>query len=438
MTTEELFASFSHALACDEEVLSRAERELLANILQRALIHQEESASSRDVIVRAIGEALGQRFGSRVGEKIRQEILSSLPAANNSRGLSREWQLPRPTPAGFELGNFETMGTPSVPPPAPDTRAPRPPSPGPPSPQITSENRALDSDSSRFLEASMGTPSVPPPAPDRPGPRPPAPGPPSPGILGRGQSKGPRPPVPGPPSPAVPIAPKGPLPPSVGPRPKWNVEPGWQQIAVSHMPRIMPAACVVLDEFLAPSEAEAMLQYALECEERFVVSEVISPGVSAGHVDYEHRRSRILYDLGAPGSLVVERLQECLPRILPKLDRELFPIARIEAQITASNDGDFFRWHCDDGQGEVARRESTFVYFFHREPKEFRGGELRLYESMRATGGYIPASEYRSIVPQQNQLVIFPSALAHEITPVECATRAFGSSRFTLNGWFHR
>ena len=80
----------------------------------------------------------------------------------------------------------------------------------------------------------------------------------------------------------------------------------------------MPAACVVLDEFLAPAEAEAMLQYALECESQFVVSEVLSPGVSAGHVDYEHRRSRVFYDLGAPGKLVIERLQESLPRILPK------------------------------------------------------------------------------------------------------------------------
>ena len=200
----------------------------------------------------------------------------------------------------------------------------------------------------------------------------------------------------------------------------------------------MPAACVVLDEFLMPSELEALLDDTLARESQFVVSEVISPGVNAGLVDFEHRRSRVLYDLGGPGSTLVQRVQECLPRILPKLDREVFPISRLEAQITASNHGDFFKWHCDDGQAEVARREVTFVYFFHREPKEFRGGELRIHNSLRENGGYIPNGDYRSIVPQQNQLVIFPSALAHEITPVECPAGTFASSRFTVNGWFHR
>jgi len=200
----------------------------------------------------------------------------------------------------------------------------------------------------------------------------------------------------------------------------------------------MPASCIVLDEFLMPSDMEALMTYVLDHESDFVVSEVIIPGVSSGVVDYEHRRSRVLYELGPHAARLLESVERCLPRILPKLDRELFPIRRVEAQITASNNGDFFHWHCDDGQAEVAKREITFVYFFHREPKQFRGGELRIHNSVRSNGAYAPAGTYRAIVPQQNQLVIFPSALAHEITPVECSSGTFADSRFTLNGWFHR
>ena len=187
-----------------------------------------------------------------------------------------------------------------------------------------------------------------------------------------------------------------------------------------------------------PSEVEALLHYTLERESDFVLSEVISPGVKAGKVDHEHRRSRVLYELGNPGLMVVDKVRECLPRILSRLGREEFSISRIEAQITASNHGDFFRWHSDDGQFDVARREMTFVYFFHREPKQFSGGELLLHHSVRTPTGYTPGGEYRAIVPQQNQLVVFPSSLAHEITPVECPSKAFASSRLTVNGWFHR
>jgi SM-20-related protein len=42
------------------------------------------------------------------------------------------------------------------------------------------------------------------------------------------------------------------------------------------------------------------------------------------------------------------------------------------------------------------------------------------------------------IVPQPNQIVFFPCSLLHEITPVECPSRAFADSRFTLNGWLHK
>src|SRR6184192_3632415 len=50
----------------------------------------------------------------------------------------------------------------------------------------------------------------------------------------------------------------------------------------------------------------------------------------------------------------------------------------------------------------------------------------------------LPSENYRNIVPRQNQLVAFPSCLAHEITLVDCPSRAFADSRFTVNGWFHR
>ena len=171
---------------------------------------------------------------------------------------------------------------------------------------------------------------------------------------------------------------------------------------------------------------------------QFEISEVLSPGVSGGAVDYDHRRSRVLMDLCGHERMITERVLTCLPRVLQKWGRDPFPIARVETQVTASNHGDFFHCHSDNGAETVAAREITFVYFFHREPKQFTGGELRIYDSRRENDCCVPTANYRTIVPEQNQLILFASGLSHEITPVDCSSGKFADSRFTVNGWVHR
>jgi hypothetical protein len=234
-------------------------------------------------------------------------------------------------------------------------------------------------------------------------------------------------------------SPNAPRPP--GPTPSnakvWEVENASGTVAVAEQPSVLPAHCVLLDEFLAPEELHELMQDTLGREMEFRISEVIAPGVPGSVTDFDHRRSRVLMELGSRSQVLLSRLQGCLPRALRKLGRDPFRPSRVEMQITASNDGDFFRWHSDNGDGSLATREITFVYFFHREPKRFRGGELRIYDSRWENGTYVPTENYRAIVPQQNQVVLFDSSLTHEITPVECPSQAFADSRFTANGWFH-
>ncbi len=220
-----------------------------------------------------------------------------------------------------------------------------------------------------------------------------------------------------------------------GPRPRGTLQAFEARIDA---PAMMDGAPVlVLEEFLAPQELDRLAQYVQAHESDFVLSEVVAPGAAATTVDFEHRKSRVLFELGEHEDVISGRILSYLPRILPAVGLEPFPIARVEAQITASNHGDFFRPHEDNGDPPLRTRELTFVYFFHREPKAFLGGELRIYDP-RATNGGSAVRACRVIVPQQNQIVFFPSHLLHEITPVNCASRAFADSRFTLNGWFHR
>jgi len=264
-------------------------------------------------------------------------------------------------------------------------------------------------------------------------------------IAGEKTTKPPHSPQPPEPSPdeKPPTDPKPSPPPLPGPMPPGGErvqEPVQSSVSrhgpvtASNMLGMENQLCVVMDEFLGQQELEELICYALEHEAEFQNSEVLSPNASGGVIDYEHRRSRVLMDLGKHQEVILKRIRCVLQKVLDRLGIEEFPVVRTEAQITASNDGDFFRPHTDSGQETVTSRRIAFVYFFHREPRQFSGGELRLHDPR----GNAQTSSYQSIIPQHNQIVFFPCSVLHEITQVECQSQAFADSRFTLNGWLHR
>jgi Rps23 Pro-64 3,4-dihydroxylase Tpa1-like proline 4-hydroxylase len=242
-------------------------------------------------------------------------------------------------------------------------------------------------------------------------------------------------PAPAPQTPAEPMStPKGPQ----TPHGVTSMAVSQTSVAAAERPQALPARCVVLDEFLAPQELAELTLFTLDHEADFEASEVISPHSEGGVVNYEHRSSRVLMDVGKYQEVMVDRIRTALPQVLGKLGMEEFTIAGVEAQITASNEGDFFHFHSDNGSDRVASRYLTFVYFFHREPRGFDGGELRMHDARLENGEYVSEGTYQTITPQQNQIVFFPCEVLHEITPVKCASRLFADSRFTLNGWLRR
>ena len=183
----------------------------------------------------------------------------------------------------------------------------------------------------------------------------------------------------------------------------------------------------LFDEFLFPDELASLQEYVRRRESRFRSSAVLSRD-SKTVIQPRHRRSRVLV-AGPYGELIIARLRACFDRILDALGAEAFPFWFADAQITASGDGDFFRPHADSDASDS--RWLTYVYYFHREPKRFRGGELLLY---RPNQGWA----HDTIVPRCNQMVAFRPSLVHEVRPVRCPSGSFADSRFTLNGWIHR
>ncbi len=383
MTAKQFLDSFSESLMQDERILTAPERALLSSILRNVKAtsnaNPETHAAVDAAISSAIGETIAQRAFAVLGGSIVERIVAT--GGTDVAGDTSTFAIPQPSLA-----------------------PPKPPVPQPPG-------------------AIRPTPRKDQPA----GPQPPVvpqpPGKPSPGPM-----KGPPPPVP--------------QPPGHGLRPERvqmnanSTSVSEPRVGVLDQPELLRAQCVVLDEFLAPRELQELTSYVLQHEPDFSASEVISP--VGGVVDYEHRRSKVLMDLGPHQDVVLERIKQVLPAVFRKLGMEERLITKTEFQVTASNDGDFFRMHADNAHEEIASRYLTFVYFFHREPKQFEGGELRIHDSRLQGGSYASAGTYQTIVPQQNQIVFFPCELMHEITPVECPSGAFADSRFTLNGWLHQ
>lgn len=194
---------------------------------------------------------------------------------------------------------------------------------------------------------------------------------------------------------------------------------------------------LLLEEFFAPAEMGTLWSFAMARAPQFVASEVVGDD-HAGRHDTDFRRSRVLYEIADILPLVQERVLQHLPLVLDRLQMAPFELREIELQVTASNDGEWFRPHRDSGHGPVASRELTFVYYCHREPRAFSGGDLRLFgfgDSAEDPGAQRRAE---TITPVQNSVVFFPSHLLHEVTPVSAPGGRFEDSRLTYNGWLHR
>jgi hypothetical protein len=179
-----------------------------------------------------------------------------------------------------------------------------------------------------------------------------------------------------------------------------------------------------------------LLKYAIEHEQHFTHSTVVAHGERAAKVDPSQRKSRTLDKLGEFEALFANQIKEVLSPLLQRMKYPAFPVGRIEMQMTASGDGDYFAMHRD--RDDTDTREISFVYFFHTEPRQFSGGELRIFDNEIIHGKSVPTDRSQLISPRQGMAVFFPSRNEHEILPVRVHGKEFKHSRFTVNGWIHR
>lgn len=191
----------------------------------------------------------------------------------------------------------------------------------------------------------------------------------------------------------------------------------------------------LIANWLGPETVQRLLDFVQERRDGFFPS-----GVGYGdnsRVDANVRRSGRITDLGDLKQELRARIRAVLPTVLRQLGAEAFEPGRIEVEIVAHGDGAFFTEHNDiavEDKKFVVRRVITAVYYFHRLPKEFSGGVLRIYP----LAGSKNSTAFVDIEPTNDTLAFFPAWFPHEVLPVACASGRFEDSRFAINYWIHR
>ncbi|MFE6847254.1 2OG-Fe(II) oxygenase [Streptomyces sp. NPDC057686] len=188
-----------------------------------------------------------------------------------------------------------------------------------------------------------------------------------------------------------------------------------------------PRLCVI-PEVLSPEEAEETLVWALSDMADFKTATTVG-----GAPDARRAQTR--------DTLAPRPLESALAHFLPVVETILGVQARekrVECQATVHQDGDYFRRHLDVGEGSTATRLISFIYYLHRSPRPFTGGQLRVYDTLATPEAVHAAASFRDIEPVHNSIVFFPSAgVFHEVLPVTCPSRRAEDGRISCNGWIH-
>ena len=188
--------------------------------------------------------------------------------------------------------------------------------------------------------------------------------------------------------------------------------------------------CAQVPDVLSAAEHAQLLAFVRRSEPIFV-------GTTTSTQRGNYRQSSVLYHFAPFEEMLRNKVRQLMPAVCEALKIPLVN-GQIEAQLTSHNDQNFYKVHNDNGSADTAHRVLTFVYYFHGQPKAFSGGELRVYDHKVLNGYHYAADTYRTVEPTDNSIVFFASEEMHEVMMVECPSRAFMDSRFTINGWIAR
>ncbi|MFI8008486.1 2OG-Fe(II) oxygenase [Streptomyces sp. NPDC086010] len=184
-----------------------------------------------------------------------------------------------------------------------------------------------------------------------------------------------------------------------------------------------------LENFLGTRRADALLGYALTRQSDFVPGTVMDP--LTGQLSSKGRRSQVL---PVHSAVFSQHLADSLPLAQDLLGVRA-ELTRSTSTLTAHGDDGYFGIHTDATKVEDPAQALSAIYYLHKRPRGFQGGQLRLYDTAVRDGRAQRAETYRTIEPDHDTLVIFPSSAYHEVLASTCPSGQFADHRFTLTTW---
>lgn len=187
--------------------------------------------------------------------------------------------------------------------------------------------------------------------------------------------------------------------------------------------------------FLSPDDHAALLAETLAAQSQYRSSSISryrdDRTLSGGQVDPTVRNSHVRKLPKAFASKFREKLFS-LQDTIQQTTGVQFPHRRgLEIEAVHSGDGALFTAHIDTNRGpQSSHRVISAVYYYSQTPAAFSGGQLRLFSLDRSAS--------RTIEPENNTMVIFPSMFLHEVLPVSVPSGEWKDGRFSVNCWVHR
>jgi len=150
--------------------------------------------------------------------------------------------------------------------------------------------------------------------------------------------------------------------------------------------------------------------------------------------EYDRRRLSVLLN-SLKEKFVDHRFRDVLLS-MPKPFADFNQTNIHETQVSVYDDCCRYRWHVDRFNNML--RHITMVYYFFKEPKGFKGGEVCFTNSPILEGKTVEkVSRWRrnliKIKPKNNMAVLFDSTVPHCVFPTQCEDPEY--ARYSANCW---
>ncbi|MFF5808384.1 2OG-Fe(II) oxygenase [Streptomyces sp. NPDC012746] len=192
---------------------------------------------------------------------------------------------------------------------------------------------------------------------------------------------------------------------------------------------VVPAPVCRFENFLGSERADSLLEYAISRRPDFTAGTVLDP--LTGQVSHKGRDSLVF---PVTSEVFGQHLADCLPLVQEYLDQRA-ALTQSLTVLTAHGEGGHYGMHTDASRVRDVSTALSAVYYLHRRPRGFGGGQLRLYDTVVEDHRVRPAESYRTIEPEHDTIVFFPAGAFHEVVPSTCPSGRFADHRFTLTTW---